>query len=151
MILNNHLLINILIWASNFVFISSLTSNLLINNNSALKKVRPVKKLHMSNNLLPELVVFDLDMCLWHPEMYTLTEIPSESIIGDLGDGDKGVIGVMSGREVIQLFPTPLKVLRKFYKNEYPGMRIAAASSADTPLAVILLENYLLFFPLLIV
>jgi hypothetical protein len=27
---------------------------------------------------LPELVVFDLDDCLWSPEMYTLSEIPEK-------------------------------------------------------------------------
>jgi len=34
---------------------------------------------------LPELVVFDLDMCTWSPEMYTLTKPPTRAIQGDLG------------------------------------------------------------------
>lgn len=38
----------------------------------------------MSSLHTPELVVFDLDDCLWHPEMYTLQEIPSRKILGSL-------------------------------------------------------------------
>eukprot|EP01041_Mallomonas_annulata_P005702 gene5702-11508_t len=86
---------------------------------------------------LPTLVVFDLDMCLWNPEMYTLNELPTERVIGKLGvyDGE-GVIGVKSGFETIRLFPGALEVLQEFYAGKYPNMRIAAASSADTPRAV---------------
>lgn len=68
--------------------------------------------------------------------MYTLDEVPTEGIQGNLGDGDVGIIGARSGYEVIQLFPAALKVLREYYRGGYPGMRIAAASSADTPRAV---------------
>lgn len=35
--------------------------------------------------VFPELVVFDLDQCLWSPEMYTLHELPSKKIYGRLG------------------------------------------------------------------
>jgi magnesium-dependent phosphatase 1 len=92
--------------------------------------------------ILPDLVVFDLDMCMWQPEMYTLYEIPtekSEKTLSPLlpGNGDsKGVIGVRSGDEIIRLFPAALKILQDFYFDKYPGMKIAVASSADTPLAV---------------
>lgn len=87
---------------------------------------------------LPELVVFDLDQCLWTPEMYTLSEIPTvqSAKIGSLGGHGCGVVGVKSGREVIQLFPDALAILQDIYLDRYPGVRIAAASSADTPQAV---------------
>lgn len=89
---------------------------------------------------LPELAVFDLDMCCWSPEMYSLSVVPDASkdaVRGKLNEnGDEGVVGVKSGREVIALFPDALKVLQAFHEGKYPGMRIAAASSADTPLAV---------------
>lgn len=91
-----------------------------------------------TNDILPDLVVFDLDMCLWEPEMYTLYEIPTnitKKYMGPLFDGKEGIIGVDSGGEKIRLFPGALKVLQEFYTDKYPGMRIAAASSADTPLA----------------
>lgn len=86
---------------------------------------------------LPLLVVFDLDQCLWSPEMYTLSVVPQTSCaqIGALGEHGEGVVGVRSGREVVSLFPGALKILQDFYLDKYPGMRIAAASSADTPLA----------------
>ena len=85
---------------------------------------------------LPELVVFDMDMCLWSPEMYTLDEIPEKTVVGKLGDAGEGVVGVKSGMETIRLFPDALKVLQKYHAGEYGTMRIAAASSADTPFAV---------------
>lgn len=84
----------------------------------------------------PSLVVFDLDMCVWSPEMYELNEIPSTRVMGQLGMYGEGVVGVKSGYEVIRLFPTALEVLQEYYMDKYPGMRIAAASSADTPQAV---------------
>ena len=91
-----------------------------------------------SMNVFPKLAVFDLDMCLWVPEMYTLDTIPSkdDAVLGNLSEGQIGVVAVKSGWETIRLFPAALKVLQDFYVGEYPGMRIAAASSADTPLAV---------------
>jgi magnesium-dependent phosphatase 1 len=88
---------------------------------------------------LPHLVVFDLDMCFWSPEMYELDEIPTPSSIvtGDLGDGAEGCIAVKSGRELIRVFPDALKVLQDFHNGHFGNdMRIAAASSADTPRAV---------------
>ena len=90
--------------------------------------------------IYPELVVFDLDMCLWSPEMYTLSEIPKpgDAVRGKLGDLDmEGVISVKSGYDQIKVFPAALKVLQDYYTDQFPSsMRIAAASSADTPLAV---------------
>jgi magnesium-dependent phosphatase 1 len=90
----------------------------------------------VSNNL-PELVVFDLDMCLWSPEMYTLDHIPtaSDKVIGRLGSSGEGTIAVCSGYEKIRLFPAALKILQDVHVGKYGNMRIAAASSADTPLA----------------
>ena len=86
----------------------------------------------------PKLVVFDLDECVYHPEMYSLHVVPTKNdcVRGDLGGGYEGVIGVKSGSETIRLFPGALKVMQRILAGDYPGMRIAAASSADTPLAV---------------
>ena len=72
--------------------------------------------------------------------MYTLDEVPTKegAIMGNLSPNsmEQGVVGVKSGYEVIKLFPAALKVLQNVYNDEYPGMRLAAASSADTPKAV---------------
>lgn len=39
----------------------------------------------------PSLVVFDLDMCFWEPEMYTLSAIPTpdDAVRGDNGFGEQ--------------------------------------------------------------
>lgn len=90
--------------------------------------------------VLPRLVVFDLDMCMWSPEMYELDVIPDPTSVirGSLNSrGDEGVIAVQSGHEQIKLFPDALKILQDFHNGVFgDDMRIAAASSADTPRAV---------------
>lgn len=87
---------------------------------------------------MPELVVFDLDMCMWAPEMYELSEVPDETCVvqGALGDKGNGVVGVRSGGDTIRLFEGALTVLQQYHAGEFPGVKLAAASSADTPLAV---------------
>ena len=70
--------------------------------------------------------------------MYELDEVPTEAskIFGKLPDGE-GVVAVRSGFEEIRVFPDALLILRDFYNDCFPPhMRIAAASSADTPRAV---------------
>ena len=91
----------------------------------------------------PKLLVFDLDMCLWSPEMYTLDEIPkpSDCISGTLGSRDghelRGVVGCKSGGSVIKLFDDARLILQDYYLGLFPPeTRIAAASSANTPHAV---------------
>lgn len=90
-------------------------------------------------NAMPALAVFDLDACLWDQEMFQLREIVdrSEPVLGTLStDGAVGVVGARSGKAVIRLHPGALFALQQFHAGRYPGMRLAAASSADTPLAV---------------
>eukprot|EP01038_Epipyxis_sp_PR26KG_P007818 gene7818-10620_t len=89
-------------------------------------------------SILPELVVFDLDNCMWLPEMYCLSTLPTTNdvLLGDLNGNGEGVIGVKSGKhDVIRLFPEALAILQEIYLGKYPGVRIAAASTADTPFA----------------
>mmetsp|Transcript_20298 Transcript_20298/g.28247 ORF Transcript_20298/g.28247 Transcript_20298/m.28247 type:complete len:251 (+) Transcript_20298:148-900(+) len=86
----------------------------------------------------PELVVFDLDACLWDKEMYEMTAIPKDTdvIKGDLNGRGEGVVGVMSGRQQISLHAGSLTALQEHADaTKYPGMKIALASSADTPFA----------------
>lgn len=87
----------------------------------------------------PSLVVFDLDECVWHPEMYTLDEVPTDDaahrVVGPLAGGT-GVVGVRSGSATIALYPGALKALQELHAGKYPDMRAATASSADTPHAV---------------
>ncbi|KAL3939921.1 MAG: hypothetical protein SGBAC_005451 [Bacillariaceae sp.] len=83
----------------------------------------------------PELTVYDMDACLWDQEMYTMSSLPGEKIMGDLNGRGEGVIGVMSGGDKISLHKGSLLSLQEHHDNKYPGMKVAMASSADTPFA----------------
>eukprot|EP00594_Rhizosolenia_setigera_P000698 CAMPEP_0178946674 /NCGR_PEP_ID=MMETSP0789-20121207/4418_1 /TAXON_ID=3005 /ORGANISM="Rhizosolenia setigera, Strain CCMP 1694" /LENGTH=213 /DNA_ID=CAMNT_0020626695 /DNA_START=188 /DNA_END=829 /DNA_ORIENTATION=+ len=87
----------------------------------------------------PELIVFDLDACLWDQEMYAMPALPSKKVYGDLNGKGEGVTGVMSGRHKISLHKGSLIGLQNHYENAYDGpngkTKIALASSADTPFA----------------
>ena len=87
--------------------------------------------------LLPTMIVFDLDDCLWSPEMYTLWSKPSIPETGDLGDGSStGVVGmkVPPAGPTVRLFPGARKVLRELITDpKYEGIILAAASSSEEP------------------
>jgi len=88
---------------------------------------------------VPALAVFDLDACLWNQEMFQLRVLVDREnpVMGPLTPGgDVGVVGARSGGDIIKLHPGALHALQRFHAGDYPGMRCAAASSADTPLAV---------------
>ena len=127
-----------------FALISStIRSTHYLNNALEMSKFDSVPidiKIRSETDLIyPELVVFDMDMCLWSPEMYTLNHIPlkSDVIIGKLGNYDEGVIGVKSDYDQIRLFPDALTILQDIYQGVYGNnLKIAVASSADTPHAV---------------
>lgn len=75
---------------------------------------------------LPRLVVFDLDACLWSPEMYQLGEPPSAwcDIRG----------GVVAGRSLVRLFPGALHAFEQLATNAaFAGTRVALASSTSEP------------------
>lgn len=83
----------------------------------------------------PELLVYDMDACLWDKEMYEMSSLPSSTVMGDLNGRGEGVVGVMSGRDKISLHKGSLISLQEHHDGKYPGMKIAMASSADTPFA----------------
>jgi len=86
----------------------------------------------------PELVVFDLDACTWTEEMYTLRDVvdPSRSRRGALGpDCGEGVVAAMSGNTPIELHPGARRAFQQIWRGAVRA-RAAAASTADTPLAV---------------
>lgn len=110
--------------------------------NTVLGWARDLRKRQASQSsrclrAVPELCVFDLDACLWDKEMFEMEEIPGEkdAVRGDLMGRGEGVVGVMSGHEKISLHRGALKALQGHADGKYPGMRIAVASSADTPFA----------------
>ena len=70
--------------------------------------------------------------------MYELCEVPQKGsceVFGDLNGRGEGVTGVKSAGDLIQLFPGALLALQEFADGQHEGMRLAIASSADTPLA----------------
>lgn len=85
----------------------------------------------------PELCVFDLDACLWDKEMYEMTVVPTaaDTRRGDLNGRGEGVVGVMSGGNLISLHQGSLVALQEHADGTFPGMRLALASSANTPFA----------------
>ena len=85
---------------------------------------------------VPSLCVFDLDACLWDQEMFQMGQMPGKTVLGDLNGRGEGVIGVYSGMDKISLHKGALVALQEHYDKTYPGMKIAVASSADTPQAV---------------
>ena len=85
----------------------------------------------------PKLAVFDLDACFWDQEMYEMREIPTpaDKVIGDLNGRGEGVIGVMSGRYQISMHAGAMLALQNHHDGKYGDMKVAFASSADTPFA----------------
>lgn len=103
---------------------------------------------------LPTMIVFDLDDCLWSPEMYTLRDTPSIPIQGELNpdrhyhrrhhlqgqDEEKEEVGVVGmgvpphGRPIVQLFEDARRVLRLLIHDPtFQHVKIAAASSSEEP------------------
>eukprot|EP00539_Tryblionella_compressa_P003241 CAMPEP_0178733954 /NCGR_PEP_ID=MMETSP0744-20121128/1078_1 /TAXON_ID=913974 /ORGANISM="Nitzschia punctata, Strain CCMP561" /LENGTH=164 /DNA_ID=CAMNT_0020386187 /DNA_START=181 /DNA_END=672 /DNA_ORIENTATION=+ len=86
--------------------------------------------------ILPSLIVFDLDDCLWTPEMHELSGMPEIPIHGDLGNGQTGVVGlqVMRGRDTVTLYEGARRVLYELATNPiYNGVLLATASSSLEP------------------
>ena len=91
-----------------------------------------------SATAVPQLCVFDLDACLWDKEMFEMGAVPgpSDAVRGDLNGRGTGTVGVMSDGDKISLHPGALTALQEHADGKYPGMRVALASSANTPFAV---------------
>lgn len=88
-----------------------------------------------SRSVYPELLVYDLDACLWDQEMFEMDEMPGKVVRGDLNGKGEGVVGVMSGGHKISLHKGGLVSLQEHWDDAYPGMKVALASSANTPFA----------------
>mmetsp|Transcript_41092 Transcript_41092/g.85558 ORF Transcript_41092/g.85558 Transcript_41092/m.85558 type:complete len:196 (-) Transcript_41092:1284-1871(-) len=67
--------------------------------------------------------------------MYEMPALPSSSVKGDLNGRGEGVIGVMSGPYQISLHKGSLFGLQEHSDGKYGSMKVAFASSADTPFA----------------
>ena len=75
---------------------------------------------------IPSLIVFDLDACLWDPEMYELDGPPTTY------DAKRG--GVKAGRDTVKLYPGAQATLFRLLTDEtFKESKIAAASSTTEP------------------
>lgn len=107
---------------------------------------------------LPTIIVFDLDDCLWTPEVHELSGTPSVPVEGPLdpndGDSPLGTVGMKvpsrrrrsrGGRggfdwgdngneEIVELYPGARQTLREIATDpKYVGVRIAVASTSLEP------------------
>eukprot|EP00536_Pseudo-nitzschia_multiseries_P011057 jgi/Psemu1/204829/e_gw1.358.52.1 len=93
---------------------------------------------------LPSLVVFDLDDCLWTPEMHELPGCPEIPVHGNLnpnatndnGQQQKGVVGLKVPRyhDTVTLYDGARRVLYELATNPvYKGVQLATASSSLEP------------------
>ena len=79
-----------------------------------------------SKMALPSLIVFDLDACLWSPEMYELDKAPTT------WDAKRG--GVKAGQDTVTLYPGARETLLRLLTDPtFQGCKIAAASSTTEP------------------
>jgi len=69
--------------------------------------------------------------------MYEMTAIPGpdDKVMGDLNGRGQGVIGVLSDGQQISLHKGSLLALQNHFDGQYGDMKVAFASSADTPFA----------------
>ena len=81
----------------------------------------------MAGVRVPRLIIFDLDACLWSPEMFELDGAPTAY--------DATLGGVKAGTDVVRLFPGALAVLRTIIadKERFADTRVAVASSTTRP------------------
>lgn len=105
-----------------------------------------------SLNLLPSLIVFDLDDCLWTPEMHELSGMPSKPVDGPLDPNDPadsplGTIGMGVPRgkrggwgsfndedEVVELYHGARLALRELITDpKYRDVQIGVASTSLEP------------------
>jgi magnesium-dependent phosphatase 1 len=112
----------------------------------------PANKSEINTDLLPSLIIFDLDDCLWTPEMHELSGMPSKPIEGPLdpnnpSDSPLGTIGmgVPKGKrggwggyndeeEIVELYHGARLALRELVTNhEYRNIKIGVASTSLEP------------------
>ena len=104
-----------------------------------------------SNNYddLPSMIVFDLDDCLWTPEMHELSGMPSICVEGPLDPNDTdsplGTVGMKvpsrrrggwgnSDEEIVELYPGARLALRELVTSpKYAQVKIAVASTSLEP------------------
>lgn len=120
---------------------------------STIKSVSECNGANIHAKDLPTLIVFDLDDCLWTPEMHDLSGMPSISVEGPLDPNNPctsplGTVGMKvpsggrggwggcnnEGEEIVELYVGARLVLRELLLNpKYQHVKIAVASTSLVP------------------
>jgi magnesium-dependent phosphatase 1 len=81
----------------------------------------------MAGVRVPRLIIFDLDACLWSPEMFELDGKPTSY--------DPTLGGVKAGHDVVKLYPGALAVLRTIISDteRFGATQVSVASSTTRP------------------
>mmetsp|Transcript_8981 Transcript_8981/g.10387 ORF Transcript_8981/g.10387 Transcript_8981/m.10387 type:complete len:202 (+) Transcript_8981:41-646(+) len=91
----------------------------------------------MTDKHLPEMIVFDLDDCLWSPEMHELYGLPSILIREKTDNGENCVVGIKvpnSNDQTVRLFDGARKALYQLATDiTYNDVILAAASTSLEP------------------
>ena len=99
------------------------------------------KQSQMNSEKLPSMIVFDLDDCLWTPEMHELYDAPTIPIQGNLNpssseEEEKGVVGMGVPRigQIVRLYDGARQSLRELALNpKYKNIILAVASTSLEP------------------
>ena len=90
------------------------------------QRARKARAARRTMSRVPKLLIFDLDACLWSPEMFELRAAPTTY--------DAAAGGVRAGSEVVRLFPGALAVLRRLITDPaLNSIKVAVASSTTEP------------------
>jgi magnesium-dependent phosphatase 1 len=122
-------------------------SSLAVGGDNNTKKMRQCdsrmyatskQQLELKERILPSMIVFDLDDCLWSPEMYTLRNKPSIPVEGIIDEKSqhRGIVGMQVPRNgpVVKLFSEAREILQELVTNPiYTDITLGLASSSEKP------------------
>lgn len=124
-------------------FVSSLAIGGDYNTNNRMRQCdgrmdAPSQHVQLKERILPSMIVFDLDDCLWSPEMYTLRDRPSIPIEGIIDDKNRhrGIVGMQVPRNgpIVRLFSEAREILQELTTNPtYKDITLGLASSSEEP------------------
>lgn len=125
----------------------SFVSSLAVGGDNNTKKMRQCdsrmyatskQQLQLKERILPSMIVFDLDDCLWSPEMYTLRNKPSIPVEGIIDEKNqhRGIVGMQVPRNgpIVKLFNEAREILQELVTNPtYRDITLGLASSSEEP------------------
>ena len=110
-------------------------SPLRLSAKAKRKKNKPGSKSSTKSTKLPRLVIFDLDGCLWKPELFELvTSADGPPFMQNPQDTVPGTTLLSQKRQRIELLGDTRQILHELYtKEEWYPSRIGISSRTDPP------------------